>query len=260
MGQGLGHQLEQAFARNDWTKALVQKATGGNFLGQVRLVLEGNAEIRVLEKPPTVVLPDLTTTAPTFGDWLTAREKLHLFLTGETVNLREMFIIPDEILSRTDIMPIFRPAGATYRMAMDWKVKLGMASYEEVDVMNYIEANGSQVPELYYINRSIEPDTNTLGDHAKSPDDLIKMSNTIWTNLYGWSDADNLHYLITGNHLDSGKAWTWFPNDRLPGDEGVASGYWSLSFARAWFYWCYRYCRFQDVGARVATSLPLRVS
>ena len=210
---------------------------------------------------PEPKLPDLTQTGHSFLDWLGAREKLHFFLTGETVNLLEMFIIPPEIFSRTDIMPVFRPARVTNRMALDWKVKLGMKpSYEEVDVMKYGGSNGSQVLELYYINRSVTPDVDTLGDNAKSPDQLIKVSDTFWINLYGWSDADNLHFLITGTHLDSRNTWTWFPKDGLPGDGKIASGYWNSSDDKASFSWYYRDVCYPAVGARVARFFSLKPS
>lgn len=49
MNQGLGHQLEMAFARNGWTKPFVNKATEGNFLRGVLDVLEGRAHIVPIE-------------------------------------------------------------------------------------------------------------------------------------------------------------------------------------------------------------------
>ncbi|MEK9132006.1 MAG: hypothetical protein AAB447_03790 [Patescibacteria group bacterium] len=62
MGQGLGHQLEQALARNDWTSQLVHQATGGVFLGDVKAVLEGRAKIVPTETAP--VVEELTTLIP----------------------------------------------------------------------------------------------------------------------------------------------------------------------------------------------------
>lgn len=50
MNQGLGQQVEKAFARNRWTKQLVQKATAGVFFAEVLEVLEGRATI-VPNKP-----------------------------------------------------------------------------------------------------------------------------------------------------------------------------------------------------------------
>lgn len=41
--------VEFAFARNGWTHALVNKATGGNFFGLIREVLEGRAEVCRIE-------------------------------------------------------------------------------------------------------------------------------------------------------------------------------------------------------------------
>ena len=203
-------------------------------------------------------IPDLIKTGKTFADWLTAREILHEFLTGEKVVLREMFSISDELLARTDIMPVFRPAGATNRMAMQWRVKCGeVAPYEEVDVMEYTNSEGPKSPELYYISRSVTPDADALGDNAMSPDGLVE-TQKLWTNLYGWSDADLLHSMITRVHLDSGPTWTCFPDDRLPGDKGVALALWYVGHARAKFRWRYRDDRYSRIGARLATQLSLK--
>jgi len=204
--------------------------------------------------------PDLRNTGQTFGDWLVAREKLHLFLTGETVVLRDMFAIPDELLSRTDIIPVFRPAGATNRMAMNWQTKLGMNSaYEESPgVDEYKNAGGPEQPELSYISRSVRPDEDTLGKNARSPDQLIAIKGKKWLNLYGWSDANNLHFLITGEYLDSGDTWTWFPEDRLQGDGEVACGRWYSGNAQAGFCWGRRRSCRPSIGARVAIPIPLK--
>ncbi|MDP3962545.1 MAG: hypothetical protein Q8Q03_01625, partial [bacterium] len=45
----------------------------------------------------------LTSTSPTFSEWLKTREEMHKFLTGETVILRDMYEeMNDELLARTD--------------------------------------------------------------------------------------------------------------------------------------------------------------
>jgi hypothetical protein len=217
-----------------------------------------SAEVAKTPEPPKLVL---TGTGPTFGAWLVARERLHQFLTEENIVLQDMFEIPEEILARTDIMPVFRPVGASNRIALDWKVKLGMKpSYEEADVMKYRNAEGPKVPQLFFINRSVKPDADTLGKKAKSPDGLMEVPNTIWTGLYGWSDADNLHFLITSTHLDSGETWTWFTDDRLPGDKKVAFGFWAPSFDQAYFCWYSRNDCYPFIGGRVAKALSLKKS
>lgn len=66
IGQGLGHQLEQAFARNGWTKEQVNSASGGEFLGNVRLVLEEKAKIVLIGSP--------VPTAPASGPWTVDEE------------------------------------------------------------------------------------------------------------------------------------------------------------------------------------------
>ena len=146
---------------------------------------------------------NLRSTGFTLADWLKAREELHRFFTGETIVLRDVFAITDEQLASTTLMPTFRPAGATNRMAVKWKKKLGVVVYEEADVMKYSGSKGTKEPELLLINRSVNPDADTLNNNAKSPDQLIKISNKLWLNLFGWCDADSLYFAITGEHLDS---------------------------------------------------------
>lgn len=202
----------------------------------------------------------LNSTGPIFADWLEAREKLHEFLTGEKVKLCEMFVIPDALLLRNDIMPVFRPAGASNRDAVNWKKKLGIVVWEEIDVMKYENAKGPKAPELCYISRSARPDENTLGEKAESPDGLVKVAmekNQAWLNLYGWSDADNLHLLINEEHLDPKETVTWFPKDRLP-DGRVACGGWGAGGSEVGFDWHRAGHCAPSVGARLATFLPLK--
>lgn len=208
-------------------------------------------------------IPDLTKTGKTFADWLEAREKIHFFLTGEVIKLREIFEIPEEFLIRTDIMPAFRPVGATNREALDWKVKLGMkASFEEVGVEEYKDNTGPTKPQLLGIARSVRPDQDTLVNNAKSPIDLRKIKikeDELWCNLFSYSDADNLHFLILGRHLDDEETWTWFIDTVLLGGR-VAGGRWLAGSARAGFLWSYAYgCR-PGIGARLARAFSLKTS
>jgi hypothetical protein len=209
-------------------------------------------------KASTIKVPNLSSTGQTFRDWIKAREKLHRFLTGETVNLLDMFDVPRELLARTNIMPVFRPAAVTNRMAIDWKIRLGMPEpYEETDVMKYENSEGPEVPTLGFVSRLVRPHNSTLGVHAKSSTDLLKVKmdkNQKWLNLYGWSDADNLHFLITRQHLDP-ETWNWSPEDQLP-DGGVA--HCSSRGDRSQFAWDYEdYCD-SRIGARLATFFSLK--
>ncbi len=223
-------------------------------------------EVEIDEKTKEVSTPlILTSTGSTFEEWLTAREKLHKFLTGKTVVLREMFRLSEELLDRTDIMPVFRPAGATNRIAMGWKKKLRIKVWEETDVMRYTNSDGPKVPELCFIHRSTRPDEDTLGKETKSPNDLIKVrltKGTSWLNFYGYSDADNLYFSITNQHLDHEDTRTWFPNDRLP-DGVVAHGRWHADDGRGYgwvkFRWHHSDCYLPGIGARLATQIPLKL-
>ena len=204
---------------------------------------------------PQVVIPNLRKTGQTLADWLKARETLHTFFTGETIVLTDNFAFTEEELASTTLMPAFRSAGATNRMAVDWKKKMGeTVPHEEVDVMGYKNSGGPEEPELYLLNRSLRPDEDTLGDSSKSPDGLIQVPNKLWIGLYSWSDADTLHAAITGKHLDP-ETRCWFPEDRLPGG-GVARG--GSRAGQAGFFWgyagrCDSYC-----GARSAKRVPLK--
>lgn len=199
-------------------------------------------------------VPNLSQTGPTFGDWLEAREKLFEFQTGLKIAFRDTFALDDQLLARTDIMPTFRPSGATDRTVIRWMTEIGIRTpYEEVDVMVYTNSAGPKVPELYHINRSIQPDKDTLGDNAKSPDELVALPE-VWCGLYGYADATTLHFLITGKLLDP-ETLTWFPGDRLPGGR-VALG--SSSDGRVEFSWLYADSRNPRPGARAATPVPFK--
>lgn len=203
-----------------------------------------------------ITAPSLRATPPTLGDWLTAREELHQFFTGENIILRDLFALTDEQLASTMLMPAFRPAGATNRMAVEWKLKMGEnRPYEEVDVMKYSGSKGSKKPTLCLINRSTSPDEDTLGENAKSPDQLIAIKDKLWLNLFGWCDVDTLHTAITGKHLDP-ETWTWFPNDRLPGG-GVACGRWGSDRLRVYLGWSYADGCGPGCGVRAAILVPL---
>lgn len=226
----------------------LQAAVEGKFVA-------GQKQKVVISKPKLVIL-SLLSTPPTLADWLKAREELHQFFTGEKVILRDIFSLTDEQLASTTLMPALRPAGATNRMAVEWKIKMGENKpYEEIDVIKYSRSKGPKNHELLLINRSVKPDADTLGDHAKSPDDLIQVKGKLWLNLFGWCDADTLHAAITGKHLDP-ETWTWFPNDRLPGG-GVANGCWSPDRRQVCLGWGYAAGRHSSYGARVAILVPL---
>lgn len=49
MGQGLGHQLEMGFARNDWTEADVQKLKEGTLLAQVLHLVRGTGVVQIIK-------------------------------------------------------------------------------------------------------------------------------------------------------------------------------------------------------------------
>lgn len=208
---------------------------------------------------PQVIIPNLRTTGPPLADWLKAREELHRFFTGETIVLRDLFVLTDEELASTTLMPAFRPVGATNLQAVEWKRRMGVQVFVEDEakggVMRYRNSRGPKKPELYLINRSVTSDAGTLGDNAKSPDGLLTVPNNLWLELYGWCDADTLHFAIATEHLDP-KTWCWFPNDRLPDGDEVARG--SSNGGGVGLRWNYRSSCNPDCGARSAKQVPLR--
>lgn len=211
------------------------------------------AEVTVEIAEPSIIIPTFRSTGPTLAEWLKAREELHKFFTGETIVLTDLFALTPEELASATLMPAFRPAGATNRQAVDWKLKIGETTpFEEVDVMKYKNSNGSKEHELYLLNRSTEPDTDTLGKNAKSPNNLILVKDKLWIGLFLWADADTLHRAITGSPLDP-NTWCWFPHDRLPGGK-VACGY--SGGGRSQFSWYYAVSCYPNYGARSAKKVP----
>ena len=142
--------------------------------------------------------------------------------------------------------------------AVEWKRKMGVQVFVEDEnkggVMRYKNCEGPKVPELYLLNRSVRSDEDTLGeDNKKSPDRLIQVPNKLWVGLYGWCDADTLHFAITGEHLDP-ETVCWFPEDRLP-DGWVADGFWD---GRVRLDWNRRGGCDPYYGARSAKKVPLK--
>ncbi|MDP2593531.1 MAG: hypothetical protein Q8P52_02695 [bacterium] len=209
---------------------------------------------------PQIIIPNLRQTGPTLAEWLKAREEMHRFLIGETLVLTDIFALTDDELASTTLMPAFRPAGATNQTAVDWMRRMGTTVFVEDEnkggVMRHKNSKGPSKPELYLINRSIRPDEDTLGDNAKSPDELVKIQNKLWLDLFGWCDADTLHHAVMAEHLDP-ETWTWFPNERLPGGS-VASGRWRPGYRRVRLGWRYSGYRYPRCGARSARKVPLR--
>ncbi len=250
----LGKHLAERLGRIDADKDEVQNAIESGSHPFWSEVDKHFAPKQSVVAEPVIMVPNLRQTGPTLADWLKAREELHKFFTGESIVLRDVFAFSDEQLVRTDLIPVFRPVGATNRMAINWKKKLEVQVYEEVDVMKFKNSAGPKTPEMYLINRSVKPDRDTLGKNAKSPDQLIVVPNKIWLGLYGWADADTLHFAVTGDHFDP-ETVTWFPNDRLPGGR-VARGSWGGT--RVCFLWRYRDSCYSYYGARVAVPVPSR--
>lgn len=226
----------------------LQSASEGQFISAASI-----SPVEIVK--PTILTPNLRNTGKTLGDWLKAREILHMFFTGETVVLPEIFVFTDEELASITLMPAFRPAGATNRMAVEWKRQMGEEVFEEADVVEYKNSEGPPTHELYLLNRSVSPDKETLGKHAKSPDGLIQVKDRLWIGLFSWCDADTLYLAITGKHLDP-ETWCWFPEDRLPGGREVAGG--SSYGGEVRLDWGDRDGCSPSYGARSAKKVPLK--
>ncbi len=174
-----------------------------------------------------LVVANAAPPSPTVSEWLKLREKFHKEVTEETIILRDKFDIPEEMMERRDIIPSFRPAGATHQMAIEWKKKLlGVETHEEMKVTECSNFKGPAEPELHFLRCSITPDESTFGKSLRSPPEiklsLIGQCMKKWASFYEWSDADNLHFEFFGKHFDSGYTSTWFLSHM--GDKFIARG------------------------------------
>ena len=185
-------------------------------------------------------------------------ERFSKEILGITVDLREQFNMPTE-LPRENVLVIYDP-GLNNREAVEKALKSQKKIkkvYEETDVMNYDGSRANGKPTLQIIANSITPEADTLGDNAKSPDQLVADGRN-YLRLRGYALAFGQRHFLHGDYLDP-KTWTWFPKDRLPSGK-VAFGCWfpGPDDRKVGFCWFRSGSCDPDYGARLAIPVSLK--
>lgn len=215
---------------------------------------------------PAIIIPELVIDPPVMyktaetdlNYWLNRCQEFAEKFFGVKVNLREMFMIPEEIPWASAI-PVFDPGNLTNRDAVEKALKAQkFVVWEEADVMNYSGSIANAGPTLHFIQNSIEPDSDTLN---QTPDQLVEAGKNLpaqagWLSQRGYALAFGLHYFVTKKYLDR-KTWTWFPVNRLASGE-VTCGYWDPGDRRVKLGWDFPGYHDPNMGARRVMSVSLR--
>jgi len=177
-------------------------------------------------------------------------------ILGVTINLRKQFDFPAEF-SWKNMLLAFDP-GLNNREAIE-KSLYGqkLKVYEESNVMEYSGSAALGQPTLHIIENSIRPTEDTMGNLAKSPDQL-NADGRSYLELRGYALAFGLRYFSSKDYLDP-QTRTWFPKNRLP-DGWVAFGCWSppVDYREVKFCWLSSVNVLPGFGARLAMSVPLK--
>jgi hypothetical protein len=164
---------------------------------------------------------------------ITNAERFTKKILGIKVDIRKMFDLPTELLWK-NVMVIYDP-GFDNRNAVEKALEgQKLDVYQESDVMEYSGSSASNLPTLRIIENSLHPTEDTLGNNAKSPDQL-NADGRNYLDLRGYGLAFGQRYFISKDFLDP-ETWTWFPKNRLPSGE-VADGRWSPDDRQVEFYW-----------------------
>lgn len=203
---------------------------------------------------PTMELANFNAEDTNLDEAIELCQKFTKEILGTDVDLRAMFNIPTNIPWK-NVMLVFDP-GLDNREAVEKAiVHQGIGKYEVGDVMEYLGSAGLDKPTLHLIENSITPTADTLGDQAKSPDQL-NVDGRSYLDLRNYVLAFGQRYFGFKDYLDE-TTWTWFPNNRLSGGE-VAGGLWDPRCRKVWFRWCgFGYVR-PDYGARLAIPVSLK--
>jgi hypothetical protein len=203
----------------------------------------------VIESAPATLFKVADTDLDYWLDQMQKFAKKHL---GVEIDLRARFDIPAELPWKS-VIPVFDPGNLDNRGMVKQALKgLGLAVYEETDVMKYDGSEASSGPTLHFIENSIRPNADTMG---KSPNDLRKTGKS-YLRLRGYGLAFAVRFFAKKDWLDP-ETFTWFPEDRLS-DGGVALGRWRPDYRRVRFRWYYPGSRCSFGGARVAMPVSLK--
>ena len=228
----------------------------------------GGSHINIERKRTPYVPPD-PAVIMTPGVYLVERKThLDIFLDdclefmkkflGVKVDLREMFVIPEDLRLRF-VIPVFDPGDLTNLDAIGILKAVkrtaedpGLNVCEQIDVMKYSGSEANKQPTLCFIESSFRPDSNTMNF---SPNQLMEM-NRNWLTLRGYALAFALHYFVTGGFLDS-HTFTWFPENCLDPNQ-VANACWDPDNHKITFGRDNAISMYDFGGARLAISVPLR--
>jgi len=213
-------------------------------------------QVTVVSAPTEIVSsPTLfKATDSDLGWWIDKAEEFYVKHLGLSVDLRKMFVLPEE-LPWQSVIPVFDHGTLTNRDMVDKVLKgRGLAVWEEEDVMKYSGSQALKKPTLHLIENSVTPNEDTMG---KSPNGL-RRTKKLYLRLRGYGFAMALYHFAKTEYLDP-KTFTWFPEDRLH-DGYVAGGYWDSRSEEVEFRWGNPDNGDPYGGGRVAIPVPLRVS
>ena len=204
---------------------------------------------------PLVSLPVLFKTEDTnLEEAIALSEKFSAKVLGNSVDLRKLFNLPAK-LPWKNVLLVFDP-GYDNRKAVEVAIKgQSLNEWEETDVMKYSESAKSAEPTLHIIENSITPTADTLGDQAKSPNQL-NADGRLYIELRGYALAFGQRYFGFKDSLDE-FTWTWCPKNRLRGG-GVALGGWRPYYRQVWFDWHGSDGVDPSGGARLAIPVQLK--
>lgn len=225
----------------------LQAATEGRFVYDTKTVFSA--------KP--YEFPRLFKVAETnLGEAIALTERFSKKILGAAVNLCERFDLPTELPWKSVIL-VFDP-GLNNREAVakaleSQKIKV----YEENDVMEFSGSAALGQPTLHIIENSVRPTEDTLGNLAKSPDQL-NADGRPYLDLRGYALAFGLRYFASKDYLDP-QTWTWFPKNRLP-DGAVAYSYGlpDVDYRKVKFCWSGSGRVSSHMGARLAMPVSLK--
>ena len=183
-----------------------------------------------------------------------AAEQFTKKVLGERVDLRKRFDFPAEPPWK-DVLCVYDP-GFNNRQAVE-KALQGqkLTVFEETDLMEYSGCQALSHPTLHIIENSLRPTEDTLGNSAKSPDQL-NADGRIYLDQRGYALAFGQRYFTSKDYLDP-ETWTWFPKNRLPSGS-VGRGCWDPDDREVRFDWWGSVDVYPRCGARLAIPVTLK--
>lgn len=159
-------------------------------------------------------------------EWLNHAEQFTKDLYGLTMKLRDKFTLPAR-LPWKQALPVFH-LGLSHREMVDKTLKsqgIAIGEYVKIDALTLAEGTG--VPHLGFIERSLTPTPGTMGLPPRFAKHWFSGRQTRPIDLSGYGSAVGLFYRVEKQFLDSATA-TWFSENTLSMPDGdVAYGYYN---------------------------------